>query len=666
MTNKKLINLFKKNQLLQFQLNLLVEHKLNIQNNYQKIINAKAFKLWQIFQKIKKNPNLIKKGLNILLKKGPKNLINLFKINQSVSEKLSQINDQYQIWFKTHKPTKKILLKQKILQKKFLYRPKISIITPVYNPSKEWLKSCIESVINQTYDNWELCLADDASTKLYIKKILQKYSKQDERIKVIYRPKNGHISRASNSALKIATGEFIALLDHDDDLAPHALFKIVKVLNKNKKIDFIYTDEDKVELNGKHVDPFFKPNWSPDMLLSTNYLCHLCVIRKKLIDEVGEFRIGYEGSQDYDLFLRITEKTKNIYHIPDILYSWRKVPGSTATVYSTKNYCDQASIKAIQDAMIRRKLETTVKKGLVDGTFRVKYKIKGKPLVSIIIPTKDKVDFLKRCIKSILSKSTYTNYEIIIVDTGSNESDTKKYYKTLKKITKIKFLNWQRIFNYSSVNNFAVKKAKGEYILLLNNDTEVITPDWIESMLEHAQRKEIGAVGVKLLYPNNTIQHVGVILGIKGGKIDRGIAGHALKTYPDTPLHQSLLNSKDIVRDYSAVTAACLMVSKKKYNEVGGLDEKFRIAFNDVDFNLKLMKKGYLNLYTPYTKLYHHESISVGTPENGTRDLNEFSKEITLMIKKWDKLLQNDPFYNKNLTLEHENFYLNTDLNDQK
>lgn len=621
-----------------FHQNRLLYFKIlaNIRKNKINLIN-----IFVVLKQNISNPKKITKGFKIFFTKGPKNFI-----KKIISlQKIVDIDQQYQIWFKKNWPNNQILNQQKKSQLKFKYRPKISIITPVYNPDKKWLESCIESVIKQTYDNWELCLADDASTKPHVKEILKKYSKQDNRIKVVYRPQNGHISKASNSALELASGEFVALLDHDDDLAPQALFKIVEILNKNKKIDFIYTDEDKVEINGKHVDPFFKPDWSPDMFLSTNYLCHLCVIRKKIVDKLKGFRVGYEGSQDYDLFLRVTEKTKNIYHIPEILYSWRKIPGSTAAVYSVKNYCNQASINTLQDAMIRRKIDATIGNGLVEGTFRVKYEIKDNPLVSIIIPTKDKIFYLKRCLESICQKTTYKKYEIIIIDTNSTEKETLEYYKILNKNKKIKFLSWKKEFNYSSVNNFAVKKAKGKYILLLNNDTEVITPNWIENMLEHAKRPEIGAVGVKLLYPDESIQHAGIIIGVGG------IANHASQHYKDC-LAQTfpMSNSKDMVRNFSAVTAACLMISKNKYLEINGFDEKFKIAFNDVDFCLKLTKHNYYNIYTPYTKLVHYESISIGKPENGTRKLANIFKEGDIFSNKWKNKTIEDPYYNKNLS----------------
>lgn len=639
------------------EINRMNIHIKDFQRILDNITSAKTFKIWQAYCRIRKkilgNPLVIFKGIKILITKGPKGLIQKLKIIDEREQRIVDLNVQYQIWLKKHAPTKEELEKQKELSKKFKYRPKISIITPVYDPKEKWLRACIESVLNQTYDNWEFCIADDASTKPYVKKVLEEYKKQDKRIKVVYRKKNGHICRASNSALKLATGEFIALLDHDDGIAPHALYEVVKLLNKHKDADFIYSDEDKLEIDGTRVDPFFKPDWSPDMFLSTNYLCHLSVIRKKLVDRVGGFRPGYEGSQDYDLFLRVTEKTDKIYHIPDVLYSWRKVPRSTAAVYEVKDYANRASLKALSDAIKRRKLKATVENGLTPGTFRVKYKFVGNPLVSIIIPTKDKVDYLKKCIESVLEKTNYKNYEILIVDTGSKEKKTFAFYKKLRDNKNIKFLKWNKAFSFAAVNNFAVKKARGKYVLFLNNDTEVIALGWLSAMLEHAQRKEVGAVGAKLLYPDERIQHAGIILGIMG------VANHASLNMDDRACQWfPVSNSKDMIRDFSAVTAACLMISKKKYLKAGGMNEKFKIAFNDVDFCLRLTQKGYFNVYTPYAKLYHYESVSVGKPEWGNRDIKEFHKEVEMMHKKWSDLLQNDPYYNPNLTLDKEDFSL--------
>lgn len=624
---------------------LTTEYSAFQQTNIWKIL-----KLWEKFKKYFKNffINIRRDGFKLTFKRILTRINNFIKYKQNQKYE----KNRYKYWIQNHKITKAKRNEISKEIKNLSYQPLISIIMPVYNVDVKYLKEAVKSVKKQIYTNWELCIADDASTNKNLRNYLPKLSKQ-EKIKVTFRSKNGHISECSNSALKLAKGEFIVLLDDDDIIYPHALAEIVKLLNKKRKTDLIYSDEDKLEMNGKRTEPFFKPDWSPDLFLSINYLCHLVVIRKTLVDDVGWFRKGYEGSQDYDLLLRVTEKTKNIEHIADVLYSWRRIPGSTAAVYDNKGYADRNALKSLRDAVKRRNLDAVVTKGLFPGSFRVKYNIKNNPMVSIIIPTKDKVHYLQRCVLSILEKTTYDNYEIIIVDTGSKEKDTFDFYEILKTSPRIRFLHWKKDFNYSLVNNFGVKNAKGEFVLLLNNDTEVITSNWIENMLEHAQRKEIGAVGVKLLYPNDTIQHAGVILGINGGE-GRGVAGHAFKYFPAEV--QGFPALKDVIRNYSAVTAACLMIRKDKFNSVKGLNKEFRIAFNDVDFCLKLYKEGFNNLYTPYAELYHHESISVGTPEKGTRDIKEFGKEIDLMWERWRKEITNDSFYNKNLSLSSEDF----------
>lgn len=669
MHNNKILEITKQNKELENRLSDLKNHHNNLRAQLSLIQESRAYKIWQKYNQIKKycitvirKPKLLIKAIKILITHGPMYLLQNINNRNLINFQQNSINDQYQIWFSKNYPTKNTLFKQIEDQKLFKYRPIISIIVPIFNTDEKYLKACIQSVKNQTYDKWELCLADDNSTTTYIKNFLNELKKSDSRIKIVFRKNNGHISNASNSALKLTTGEFVALLDHDDELAPNALFEVVKTLNDQKDLDLIYSDEDKIDLNGKHVDPFFKPDWSPDMFLSTNYLCHLTVIRKKIIDKVGQFRTGFEGSQDYDLLLRITENTKNITHISKILYSWRKIPGSTASEYSVKDYANKASIKALTEALERRKIKGIVKNGLVAGTFRIKYELVNKPLISIIIPTKDKIEYLKKCVEGIIYKTTYDNYEIIIIDSGSKQKEAVSYLNDLEKNINIKILHWKKIFNYSAVNNFAVQKSLGKFIVLLNNDTEIISSSWIEAMLEHAQRKEVGAVGAKLLYPDNTIQHAGIILGIKGGDIEKGVAGHAMKTYPDIPLKDPLLNSKDLIKNYSAVTAACLMIDKKKYFEVDGLDENFRIAFNDVDFCLKLLKKGYYNVYTPYSKLYHYESVTVKKINSPTRNMKEFNNEIHLLRKKWQKDINNDQFYNNNLSKNTE--MLSIKIND--
>lgn len=605
----------------------------------------KVLTIWRKLKKYFKNffINIKNDGVVTTFKRMPVRI----KTTIENRKKIDMENNPYKYWGKNNEidKEKRKKIQEEINQLK--YHPLISIVMPVYNVEVKWIREAVRSIKKQIYTNWELCIADDASTNPKLRRYLKRISKH-KKIKVVFREKNGHISEATNSALELATGKFIALMDNDDYIYPHALAEVVKVLNEKPETDFIYSDEDKLEMTGERVDPFFKPDWSPDLFMSTNYLCHFTLARKEIIDSVGGFRKGYEGSQDYDLFLRITEKTQNIEHIPDILYSWRKIPGSTAAVYSDKGYAVKTSIQSLKDALQRRGIKGKVTKGLFLGSFRVKYDIIGKPLISIIIPTKDKRGYIERCISSILSKTTYDNYEIIIVDTGSTEKDTLEYYETIKNNPKIRFVYWKKPFNYSSVNNFGVKHAKGEYILLLNNDTEVISHNWIEGMLEHAQREEIGAVGVKLLYPDDRTQHVGVILGVGGPTKESSVADHAMKLFSNEIA--VIPYTKDIIRNYSAVTAACLMVKKEKFERVGGFEEKLRIAFNDVDLCLKLGTEGFFNLYTPYVELYHHESVSVGTPNDGNRDMKEFGKEVEFMKKKWETVIETDPFYNRNLT----------------
>lgn len=528
----------------------------------------------------------------------------------------------------------------------FTYKPKISIILPTYNSDLTFLESTIQSVKDQVYPHWELCIADDASTKPDIRPYLEQKMSEDDRIKVIFRETNGHISKASNTALSLATGEFIGLLDHDDVIYNNTLYEVVKFLNRNNKLDFIYTDRDNLSEDGSRINPFFKPYWSPDLLLSNNYLTHFNVIRKSLVDRVGGFREGFEGSQDYDLFLRVLEQTDKIGQITKVLYSWRMIKGSSAMVYSNKTYAHEAARKALQEALERRNLKGTVENGIMEISFRIHYELIDRPLVSIIIPTKDKVDFLIRCIDSILEKTTYENYEIIVVDTNSVEDTTRKYYEEIQNHPRIHIHYWEDEFNYSSVNNFGVDHASGEYFIFLNNDTEIVTPDWIEGMLEHAQHDHIGAVGVKLLYPDDTIQHAGIGIGLGG------VAANLLALFPDNIKHYY----KDVIKNTAAVTAACLMVSKKKFLEIGGFDASFKIAYNDVDLCLKLLEQGYLNLYTPHVIVYHYESTSIGKPGDKHRDVRLFNKEQKRFRDKWNKYLVDDPYYNPNFNKSKSNF----------
>lgn len=528
--------------------------------------------------------------------------------------------------------------------KKFAYEPLISIITPLYNTPKEFFMEYINSIKNQTYSNWEVCIVDATDTKLeYIEEIIKK----DKRIKYKKLKINKGISENSNEAIKMATGEFIALMDHDDIIEPNALFEIVESLNKFPETDFIYSDEDKFEGNIKNrFSPFFKPDFSPDFLRSNNYICHLSVIRSKLINEVGGFKKEFDGAQDYDLFFRITEKTKNILHIPKILYHWRIHNTSTAKNIDKKMYAVEAGRKAIQEHCDRIGLKAEVENEKTLGTYRVKYKIQSEPLVSIIIPNKDSLSYLKTAIQSI-EKSTYKNYEILIVENNSEKKNTYKYYEAIQKNSKVKVLKYkEKGFNFSKINNFAVEFAKGEYIVLLNNDIKVITPNWIEEMLSLCQREDVGIVGAKLLYQDNTVQHAGVVIGMGG------IAGHVNRTISDkSPGYYSRVK---VINNYYAVTAACLMTKRELYKKVQGLDEKFKVAFNDVDYCMKIRQLNKLVIYTPYAKLYHYESKSRGyedTPEKKKR----FDEEIELFKNKWNENLEKgDPYFNMNLDLYSE------------
>ena len=531
------------------------------------------------------------------------------------------------------------------------YKPLISILIPVYNIGREYLSDCIDSILNQSYSNFEVCLVDDCSTNQETKDTLEEYSKKDKRIRVKYRKENGHISRATNDALKMAKGEFVALMDNDDMIPNNALYEMVKVLNQNKKIDMIYTDEDKINLDGRRCDPNFKSDFAPDSLLSSNYICHFTLLRKSIMDEIGGERVGFEGAQDYDLFLRFTEKTTRdkIYHIPKILYHWRMVEGSTSMVIDNKGYALERGRKAVEEALERRNIKGTVK--IAEGCpyYYIEYDVSSNPLVSIIIPTKDLAEITDNCLKSIYEKCTYKNFEIILVNNRSEKQETFDMFEKYKKEHKnFKVVDADMEFNYSAINNLAAKKCKGDYLLLLNNDIEVITPNFIEIMLGYAMQSHVGAVGAKLIYPDNTIQHGGVIVGLGG------VAGHAL-----TDLDRNAIvwgGRLSVPYDYGAVTAACLMIDKKKFDEVGGLDERIKVAFNDIDFNLKLQSKGYYNVFVPMAELYHYESKSRGM-DNTTEKYKRFVSEVNLMIEKWSKELKNDPFYNQNYSLSKA-FYL--------
>lgn len=589
-----------------------------------------------------------KKGFKYMAKNGISHTIQRAKI-----EKLRK-QASYPNWLARNEVLDIEAMTQEIAT--FHYQPKISIAMPVYNVEEKWLRLCIDSILNQVYTNWELCMADDASTDPNVKKILTEYQQLDERIRVVFREQNGHISEATNSALAIATGEFVALLDNDDELSINAFYEVVKVLNENPELDLIYSDEDKIDMDGNRSDPAFKPDWSPDLLLGTNYISHLGVYRRSILEEIGGFRKGYEGSQDYDLVLRFTEKTtkERIKHIPKVLYYWRMLPTSTAVDQGSKGYAFEAGLRAVQDALVRRGINGHATHGAANGLYDVYYDIESEKLVSIIIPTKNGYKDVQRCVSSIIEKTTYKNYEIIMADNGSTDPKMHELYAEFEQQLPGRFFveSIDIPFNFSTINNRAAKKAQGEYLLFLNNDTEVITENWLTLMVSFAQQERIGCVGAKLLYPNNTVQHAGVILGLGG------VAGHGHYGYPHGDL--GYFGRLTINVNYSAVTAACLLMKKADFDAVGGFEEAFTVAFNDVDLCLKVQALGRDNVWLHEAELYHFESQTRGYDDKGKKK-KRFEQEKVMMEEKWGPLIENDPFYNPNLTRDIPNFSLRID-----
>ncbi|ACX96324.1 glycosyltransferase family 2 protein [Halothiobacillus neapolitanus] len=529
----------------------------------------------------------------------------------------------------------------------------ISIVMPVYNTPEKYLRLCIDSVRAQSYPHWELCIADDKSPQPHVKKVLDEYIKKDKRIKVVYRPQNGHISKASNSALKLATGEYVALLDHDDALPEHALYFMAQAIAEHPEAQILYSDEDKIDIHGQRSEPHFKSDWNPDLFYSQNYVSHLGVYKRELLQRINGFRTGVEGSQDQDLLLRCLPhvKAEQIIHIPKILYHWRTLEGSTAMASGEKSYTTDAGIKALSDFFEKNgPAGIKIEQGLVPNTYRVHWPIPNPaPLVSLLIPTRDRKTITEIAVRSILDKTTYPNYEIIILDNGSEEPETLDWFAAIQQEDeRVKVLRYDHPFNYSAINNFGAQHAKGSLIGLINNDVEVISPDWLTEMVSHALREDIGCVGAKLYYSNDTLQHAGVILGIGG------VANHSHKNSKrDSPGYFARLI---VAQNFSAVTAACLIIRKSVYDQVGGLDEvNLKVAFNDVDFCLKVREAGYRNLWTPYAELYHHESISRGTEDSPEKQAR-FRGEVEFMQSKWGDALKLDPFYSPNLTQDREDF----------
>jgi GT2 family glycosyltransferase len=560
----------------------------------------------------------------------------------------AQDAERYAKWCSSTAPTAADLERMAEEAGGLAFQPRIDIVTPVYNTDPKWLRACIESVRAQVYPHWHLCLADDASTSAATVTVLREYE-SDPRISIVRLEKNSHISAASNAALEKATGDFVALLDHDDELTPDALFHVVKFLNAEPAADLIYSDEDKLDLTGSRCDPYFKPDWSPDHFLTCMYTCHLMVVRRSLLEEIGGFRRGYEGAQDYDLVLRLMERTRSIHHIPRILYHWRKLPESTASAGLAKPWAMDAGRLALEDYIKRNELRAEVLPGPAPGVFRIKRTIRDTPLVSIIIPTAGRLrregsrefDLLAACVRSIRQLTSWQHYELIVVaEPAGLQPDTTAALAGCRHTV---ITDTAVPFNFSRKINLGAAHANGEHLVLLNDDVEVTDPEWLSAMLEQSQDPGIGAVGAKLLYPDGRLQHIGMVLGVGG------IAAHAFHQHPGaSPGYASSALS---IRNYSAVTAACLMTRREVFSEVGGFDEALPVDFNDIDFCLRVRRAGLRVVFTPYAQLFHHESASVGAREKRRED-------VELMRQRWGALIDDDPHYNPNLTREGADFRL--------
>lgn len=547
----------------------------------------------------------------------------------------------YQLWREKNEPDEKQLEEQR--KKQFKINPKISLVVPMYNTPLRFFEELVDCLIDQTYANWELCLADGSPEEnKELKKILEK----DNRIQYQFLNENKGISGNTNEALKLATGDFIALLDHDDLLPVFCLYEIVKCINENPEVEFIYTDEDKIEGEKENrKDPYFKPDFSIDTLRANNYITHLSVFKKELMDKLGGFKEEYNGAQDFDIIIRATENTNHIVHIPKVLYHWRIHPDSTAMVSDAKPYAYEAGIKVIEDHLQRQGLKAKVSHGGdIKGIYEVQYEIEGNPKVSIVIPNKDSINLLKDCIQSILKITTYENYEILIIENNSQESKTFEYYETIQKNGKIKVITYpEKGFNYSKIVNFGVKNSDADYVLQLNSDTEILTANWLEKFIGLAQREDVGAVGARLYYEDKSIQHAGIVVGIGN------LAANMLTGLP-YGIH-AYFGKDCLIQNMSAVTGACLFARRSIYEEIGYMDEEdFKVAFNDVDFCLKIREKGYKVIYNPYIELMHYESKTRGyedTPEKKER----FERESNRFREKWKEVLEKgDPYYNVNLS----------------
>lgn len=589
-------------------------------------------------------PYNIVKGLRYLKHYGPKE----FFIR--LSERMEPEEIPYGPWYEKHRVKSEELERQR--RHHFAFMPLISVVVPAYHTPEVFLREMIESLEHQSYENWELCIANASPENEKMGKILREYMKKDSRIRVKELAENLGIAENTNAAFALASGEFVGLLDHDDLLAPDALYEIAALLNSDETFDAVYTDEDKVTTElSEHFQPHLKPDFNLDLLRSNNYICHFFVVRRTLVEQCGGFRRAYDGAQDYDFIFRCVEGARRVGHVPRILYHWRTHKASTADNPASKMYAFEAGKRAIEGNLERCGVKGAVVTHTSDyGFYNVTYPVKDNPLISIIIPNKDQRDTLKQCLDSVERRSTYQNYEILVVENNSEEAETFAYYEELKQKKNVRVLTWGGEFNYSAINNFAVREAKGEYLVFLNNDIQVITPGWLEELLANCQRPEVGIVGAKLYYPDDTIQHAGVIIGMGG------VAGHAFRGMKRS--RTGYLHKASLQMDYSAVTAACMMVERSVFEAIGGFEEALVVAFNDVDICLRVCQKGYLVVYNPHVELYHYESKSRGADDSKEK-VNRFKQETEFMKTRWrDLLKKGDPYYNKNLTLSKWNYSL--------
>ncbi len=616
---------------------------------------------------MKITPYRIKKGIRYFKHYGAKAFFNRLR------DKMEPEDVPYAPWYEKYRADSEELARQSKQEGKLAYRPLVSIVVPCYQTPETYLREMLDSVRAQSYANWQLCLADATPTD-EVSKVVEDYRQQYQEQRICYRrlQENRGIAANTNAGMELAEGEWIALLDHDDLLAPEALFEMVQFMNREPEAELIYSDEDQVEETKKglrHKNPHFKPDFSPDLLRSNNYITHFLCVKRGTAGKAGGMRETFDGAQDYDFILRCTELAAKVGHVPKVLYHWRVHSNSTADNPLSKMYAYEAGQRALQEHLERSGQPGQVSQSVHFGYYRIKYPVAGTPLVSILIPNKDQAGTLKRCIES-LEQSTWQHYEVIIIENNSQEEETFRYYRELCGIDReihregrklycegalpggqpVKVVVWEGAFNYSAINNFGASYAKGEYYVLLNNDIEIITEDWLEEMLGNCQRPEVGIVGARLYYPDNTIQHAGIVVGIDG---------IAANMFPGLRRGQEGYFHKAAIQlNYCAVTAACLMVPSKIYALVHGLEERLSVAFNDLDFCLRVRREGYLVVYDPYVEAYHYESKSRGI-EDTKEKVRRFGEEIEFIRTRWiDLLKEGDPYYNPNFSLKKCNYAL--------